>query len=388
MARGLSINTSEPGGEEFPFFRLFVIETPRGETLTIHALADSESATAAFRLQFRPGEFATIDTEATVFARRDIAGLGIGGLQTTYYFGPNDRQGVDDLRVAAAENDALQIERGNGEWVYRPLANPARLQLSAFGDKNPGGFGLLQRQRAFSAFEDDNQGFERRPTVFNRMIGDWGAGAVELIELPTRNDINDNIIAYWRPAEPLKAGQSRLFAHQQVWCRELPDGPKGPIVSQSRSGAGAVEGARRFLVEFKGDALKGLPRAALSYALSASDGAFLSQRLRHAPDQGVARLVFEIDGKGAATVELRAALAIEGRAAFGDLALPMGGVSVADPDLALAPAPWLPPPAPLDMPAQRLDEAPDIPPARAQRFQLSVMLRRLAIFGGAPSSPP
>jgi periplasmic glucans biosynthesis protein len=316
MARGISVRTSEPGGEEFPAFRSFFIEQPiPGEPLIIHAIADSESLSAAFRFAFRPGNMAFIDTEMTVFARSEIANFGIGGLQSTYFFGPNDRQGIDDLRVAAYENDGIQMHRGNGEWLWRPVSNPADLQISAFVDEAPKGFGLLQRQRQLSSFEDDNQGFEKRPSVMIEPVGDWGKGAVELIEIPTQSDINDNIIVFWRPQGVLNAGDFRRFAYRQTWCWSPPLGPAGPIVLQSRSGLGNTPGTRRFLVEFGGESLKIATTAQIGITLSASTGRIIAQRLRHNAQAGIARLVFEVENQGAPVVELRASLQPAGQKA-------------------------------------------------------------------------
>jgi periplasmic glucans biosynthesis protein len=309
MARGLSLRTSDPGGEEIPAFRMIFIERPMpGEPLTIHAIADSESLTAAFRFVFRPGGIALVDTDMSVFARQDIANFGIGGMQTTYFFGANDRQGVDDLRVAAFENDGLQMHRGNGEWLWRPINNPADLQISAFVDTSPRGFGFLQRQRAASAFEDDNQGFESRPSVFVEPVGDWGAGSVELIEIPTQSDINDNVIAYWRPAKTLAAGESMRFAYRQSWCWEPLSVSGGAKVIQSRSGAGIGTANRRFLVEFAGETLKGIPASEIGIELSAVPGKIVSHLLRHDPVTGIGRLIFQVESDGSAVTELRAVL--------------------------------------------------------------------------------
>jgi periplasmic glucans biosynthesis protein len=309
MARGLSVRTSEPGGEEFPTFRMFFIEKPeKGAPLVIHAIADSESLSAAFRFSFTSGEMAVMETDMTVFARTEIANYGIGGLQTTYFFGPNDRQGVDDLRAAAYENGGLQMQRGNGEWLWRPISNPADLQISAFVDQTPKGFGFLQRQRDLTAFEDDNQGFETRPSVWIEPVGDWGAGMVELVEIPTTSDINDNIITYWRPEGALGSGEQRQFIFRQSWCWTPPTAPDGPTIIQSRSGNGGAATSRRFMIEFSGESLKQLAANDIKVELSSSGGRFITQRLRHDLGSPVARLSFEIDNDGGTTIELRAVL--------------------------------------------------------------------------------
>ena len=55
-ARGLSIRTADPRGEEFPAFRSFWIEKPAlgDNALVIHALLDSPSVAGVYRFTLRP----------------------------------------------------------------------------------------------------------------------------------------------------------------------------------------------------------------------------------------------------------------------------------------------------------------------------------------------
>ncbi len=217
MARGLTLKAGDPKGEEFPQFRAFWIEQPSAQSdrLVIHALLDSESVCGAYRFTVRAGDVSIIDTEITLFPRAPVENYGIGGMTTTYLFGANDRRGVDDVRPSVFESSGLQIKNGNEEWIWRPLQNPDTLQISAFVDPSPRGFGLLQRERDYSAFLDDDQNFERRPSLWIEPIGEWGPGLVQLIEIPTDNEINDNVLCYWRPKQPLgcrRRSQLRLSA--------------------------------------------------------------------------------------------------------------------------------------------------------------------------------
>ena len=47
------------------------------------------------------------------------------------------------------------------------------------------GVGLLQRDRSFHNYEDLESRFEKRPSMWVELKGEWGQGAVELIEIPT-----------------------------------------------------------------------------------------------------------------------------------------------------------------------------------------------------------
>jgi glucans biosynthesis protein len=155
-ARGLSLKTADPKGEEFPTFKAFWIERPAkgANSIVVHALLDSESATAAYRFTIRPGETTVYDIETTLFPRVQIDQPGLATLTSMYFFGPNDRGGVDDFRPAVHDSDGLGIQNGRGEQLWRPLSNPADLQVSAFVDNSPRGFGLMQRERNFHRYED------------------------------------------------------------------------------------------------------------------------------------------------------------------------------------------------------------------------------------------
>ena len=169
-ARGLSLNTADPKGEEFPIFRSFWVERPAkgANSIVVHALLDSESAAAAYRFTIRPGETTVYDVEAALFPRVQIEQIGLATLTSMFFFAPNDRGGVDDFRPAVHDSDGLAIQNGRGEQIWRPLNNPADLQVSAFVDNNPRGFGLMQRQRDFRAYEDLEARYEKPPERLGR----------------------------------------------------------------------------------------------------------------------------------------------------------------------------------------------------------------------------
>ncbi len=258
MARGLTLKAGDPKGEEFPQFRAYWIERPtaRSDALVIHALLDSESVVGAYRFMLRTGDVSIIDTEVTLFPRAAVENYGIAGMTSTYLFGANDRRGVDDVRPAVHESGGLQIHNGNGEWIWRQLANPETLQISAFVDPSPRGFGLIQRDRDYQSYLDDDQNFERRPSLWIEPIGDWSPGLVQLIEIPTDSEINDNVLAYWRPRQPLAAGGEAFFAYRQFWCWQPPDRPPLAQVTSTRVGRARTAAQRRFVVDFSGDMLR------------------------------------------------------------------------------------------------------------------------------------
>ena len=89
--------------------------------------------------------------------------------------------GIDDFRPEVHDSDGLSIQNGTGEWIWRPLVNPKRLLVTSFSTTDPRGFGLMQRDRSFSDYQDLEQRFELRPSVWVQPKGKWGAGRIELV---------------------------------------------------------------------------------------------------------------------------------------------------------------------------------------------------------------
>lgn len=306
-ARGLAVNTATEEGEEFPFFRAFWLEQPGEGRMVVHALLDGPSASGAFRFTIRPGTETQMDVEATVFARTDIASLGIGPLTSMHLYNAKDRYGYDDFRPSIHDSDGLAIWNGTGERLWRPLHNPERLQISGFADNGPRGFGLIQRERRFSEYEDLEAAYHKRPSLWVEPIGDWGKGAVVLVEIPTLEEIHDNIVAFWRPEQPMLAGDETSFTYRLHWGRDIAADPALLRVVRTLSGRGG-SGARRFAIDFADASGKAPPAASLSLAVHASGGTVLHPILMDNPETGAVRAAFEMDPGGADLVELRADL--------------------------------------------------------------------------------
>jgi periplasmic glucans biosynthesis protein len=308
-ARGLSLNTADPKGEEFPNFRSFWVERPSKDasSIVVHALLDSESAAAAYRFTIRPGETTIYDIEATLFPRVQIEQIGLATLTSMYFFGMNDRGGVDDFRPEVHDSDGLGIQNGRGEQIWRPLNNPADLQVSAFIDNNPRGFGLMQRQRDFRTYEDLEARYERRPSAFIEPIGDWGEGAVHLVEIPTTTEINDNIVAFWRPRAPTRAKGEYVYTYRIHWGVRLPKPLPLAQVVATRIGAGPGE-TRLIVIDFAGENLKAVPPADIKGMVTFDKAKVRNVITQPNPETGGVRLHFELLTGGEKAIELRAQL--------------------------------------------------------------------------------
>jgi len=252
-ARGLALKVGAPEGEEFPIFRAFWVETPSkdSDSIVVHALLDSKSLAGAYRFTIRPGLPTAMDVEATLFPRVDLTSAGLAPGTSMFYFDDNGREGFDDWRPEVHDSDGLLIVNGRGERLWRPLANPKNLQFSGFIDSGTRGFGLLQRDRDYDTYQDYNAGYERRPSLWIEPVGDWGKGSVVLVEIPNVSEVNDNIVAYWQPQDPIKAGSEFAFAYRMFWGNgpQLP----GMIVAASRRGRGDLKHPspiRRFVLDY------------------------------------------------------------------------------------------------------------------------------------------
>jgi len=266
-ARGLAIDTVGGQSEEFPRFTEFWLVKPAANatTLTIYALLDSPRASGAYQFVVHPGGDTVVETRARLFLRAGVATLGIAPLTSMYFFGENQPHRTD-FRPEVHDSDGLMVATGDGEWLWRPLLNPERTLTTSFALGNLRGFGLMQRDRDFRSYEDGEARYELRPSVWVEPIGSWGPGRVELVQLNTVDETNDNIVAYWVPDTTPTPGQPFDVAYRLHWqgAQEMQR-PPGAWVVQTRVGRGYTELAadeQQFVVDFAGPSLAALPRDA------------------------------------------------------------------------------------------------------------------------------
>jgi glucans biosynthesis protein len=303
-ARGLAIGTGEPEGEEFPFFRAHWLETPSEDRFVVHSLLDGPSASGAYRFTIRPGDVTQIDVEATIFAREEIGHIGLAPMTSMFLFDAKDRGEHDDFRPGVHDSDGLAMWNGFGERLWRPLHAPRLLQISAFSDSGPRGFGLIQRERRFTEYEDLAAGFHRRPSLWVEPIGAWGAGHVMLVEIPTNDEVHDNIVAYWRPGTPMAAGNELSLTYRLSWGWDAPDLNGLLRVARTLSGAGP-DGRRRFVVDFSGEGEPNVRASAVQVMARANPGGIVNVSLSENPEVNGLRLSFDLEPDGANQVEMR-----------------------------------------------------------------------------------
>ncbi|UZQ77409.1 glucan biosynthesis protein G [Pseudomonas lurida] len=323
-ARGMAIDTALPSGEEFPRFTEFWIERPKpGEKqLVIFALLDSPRATGAYRLILRPGTDTIVDVKSQMFLRDKVSKLGVAPLTSMYLFGANQPSKVLNYRRELHDSSGLSIHAGNGEWIWRPLNNPKHLSVSNFTVENPRGFGLLQRGRDFSHYEDLDDNYDKRPSAWIEPEGDWGKGTVNLVEIPTADETNDNIVAFWSPAELPEVGKPLDVAYRLHWTMDEKSlhPTDSAWVKQTLRSTGDVkqsnlirqpDGSVAYLVDFEGPSLKALPTdAPVRSQVSVGDNAELVENsVRYNEHTKGWRLTLRMKIKDAGKpTEMRAAL--------------------------------------------------------------------------------
>lgn len=250
-ARGLAVDTAGEQGEEFPEFRRFWIEVPGADdaSLVVYAMLDSPSVAGAYRFEIRPGEETVMQVRSVLFPRRDLDNVGVAPLTSMFLLDPASNRQFDDYRPAVHDSDGLRMISGRGERILRSLANPSTLQISSFVDTDPTAFGLVQGSRAFADYEDAEARYELRPGAWVQPTGKWGAGHVELVEIPTDAEIHDNIAAFWRPDATLPAGQRQSFDYRLSWTESPSDDVPLLRVREVRSGERPKTSVRQFIVD-------------------------------------------------------------------------------------------------------------------------------------------
>ena len=263
-ARGIAINTGSATPEEFPRFSQFWLEA-KGPVTNIYALLDGPSVTGAYKFAAmkNPGRAVIMDVHCVLFFRAGVSRLGVAPLTSMYWYGENERRRAVDWRPEIHDSDGLALWTGKGERIWRPLIDPPQVVTNSFIDSDPKGFGLIQRDRNFEDYQDDGAFYNKRPSIWVEPVGNWGPGAVQLVEIPTDDEIHDNIVAYWRPEIDIASGDSLAFDYRLYWQDREPAYPEDIArVVATRLGIGGIPGqippprnTRKFVVDFTGGPL-------------------------------------------------------------------------------------------------------------------------------------
>ncbi len=328
--RGLAIDTETPSktdapsGEEFPDFREFWIEKPApdSDSLTIFALLDSPSATGAYRFILQPGEDSELDVKSRIFLRKPVQKLGIAPLTSMFLFGPSQPSPTLNYRPAIHDSNGLLVHGENAGWIWRPLVNPEEVEVSEQHIETLKGYGLLQRSHDFHDYEDLIDRYDLRPSAWIEPQNDWGPGSLELIEIPTENETNDNMVALWKPDEMPEVGEAADFNYRMYWTKNESHyhEPSLSWVDSTMRSRGEVrqndlirepDGSIAFIVDFKGPALDSLsPNTQPGVQIDVGDNGELveSQVIRNTAEGGWRAILRVKRNDDARPLEIRAHL--------------------------------------------------------------------------------
>ena len=327
-ARGLTINAG--GREEFPRFSAFWLEQNGGQGMTVYALLESKSVTGAYRMDCRRIDGgaggAVQDIDCELHLRAPVELLGLAPLTGMFWYGENSGAFRGDWRPEVHDCDGLALWTGSGERIWRPLANPPRVVTNSYMDDGPKGFGLIQRDRNFENYQDDSLFYDRRPSLWVEPLGHWGRGAVNLVQLPTQSEQDDNVVAFWTPAAPAAGGQTISASYRLHWGLDAPaDGDQGRIVA-TRVGLGGMggldldrrhtlPGGRKFAIDVEGRALEPLTRdSGAQVEVTASRGRISGVEAFPVTGAKRWRMMFDLSGLDGQPADLRAYLKIGDRA--------------------------------------------------------------------------
>ncbi len=334
--RAVAINTVIPGAEnneEFPDFSAFWIAEAAGGVTEVLALLDGPSLTGAFHFQLRHKPKFVTTVQSVLFPRREVQRFGVAVPTSMYWYSKSNRWFGTDTRPEVHDSDGLFIEMQDGERLWRPLNNPAHIAVSAHKVKSPKGYGLLQRERNYEAYLDDI-GFDKRPNAYLEMLGDWGEGAIELVELPTDREFTDNIVAMFVPAKKPQPGDRLAFNYKIHWSGKDPgkdtgkDPGNSPLVrcvatrankgyrynsKDVRASSSALK--RQVIFEFAGEALAKLKPSQIGLKATLSRGLLLDQKIVPRPkaEPGQIQVILVVDADGEPPVDIRLHLELGGK---------------------------------------------------------------------------
>ena len=323
-ARGLAIDTALAKGEEFPHFTEFwIIEPSKGKPITIYARLESPSVAGAYKFVIQPDVDTSVKVESWLFARDDVNKLGIAPFTSMFLYGENTEKRHDDYRPEVHDSDGVLMVTHADEEIWRPLTNPARLQVTSLSDANPKGFGMLQRDGKWDNYLDAEANYHLRPGLWVTPEAGFEKGRLEVVEIPTKSEIHDNIVAFWTPEKPFKAGESLYFAYELKTVEQNPFVSELASVVRTRQGKAVLPGdefkddalstTRQFSVDFIAPSDIAFDNDSMKLVVQGTNGTISQQRLYLVADGQEWRATFFVEPKEKQTVDMRAYIEKDGK---------------------------------------------------------------------------
>jgi periplasmic glucans biosynthesis protein len=315
-ARGLALDSGESDRpEEFPIFTDWWLGKPQKEDTEVRlfAILDSVSCTGAYEFLIRPGETTVCDVEAVLYLRATntihavnpkrppIATIGLAPLTSMFWFGKNSERKPDDYRSEVHDSDGLLAHMDSGEWLWRPLDNPSVMRNQIFYAPNIRGFGLMQRERSFAAYQDSFNLYHLVPSVWVEPHGDWHEGSLHLVELNSGFEGLDNIVVFWDPKNKPAPLQPYHFGYTLKW----QSGDADIKLSENRAVSTRVgldlscQDCRQIVIDFDGPKLDALPENSppVAIANSSTNAVILNNQVTRNTDLGTWRIILKMQPK-------------------------------------------------------------------------------------------
>ena len=311
-ARGLALDSGESGHpEEFPIFTDWWLGKPHPDDteVRLYALLDSPSCTGAYEFLIRPGDTTIANVEAVLYLRdpaktkgvkTNLVTIGLAPLTSMFWFGKNSERKFDDYRSEVHDSDGLLARMSSGEIIWRPLNNPSVMRHQIFNAPDIRGFGLLQRERNFAAYQDSFNLYHLTPSVWVEPHGNWGEGNLHLVELNTAYEGLDNIVAFWDPKNKPAPLQPMRFGYTLYWTREGDLKLSENRAVSTRVGLDTtVQNRRQFVIDFDGPKLDALPedRAPQAIANCSPNADIVANVVTRNPYLGTWRVVLKLQPK-------------------------------------------------------------------------------------------
>ena len=327
-ARGLALDCGETDrSEEFPIFTDWWLGKPQPDArgLTLFAMLDSVSCVGAYQLLIRPGETTVVDVEAVLYFRETnmvqavdanrlpVRTIGLAPLTSMFWFGKNSERKFDDYRPEVHDSDGLLARLDGGEVLWRPLDNPAVMRHQVFPAPNIRGFGLLQRERTFAAYQDSFNFYQLVPTVWVEPHGNWGDGDLHLVQLSANYEGFDNIVAFWDPRNKPAPLKPFRFGYTLCWTRETDMKLSDNKVVSTRIGLGPnCVNCRQIVIDFAGPGLDAIPEDNPPQAVAScsTNAAIVDNQIFHLSELNAWRVILKMQPNSGNTdpVDLRCTL--------------------------------------------------------------------------------
>ncbi|HEY1716676.1 MAG TPA: glucan biosynthesis protein G [Verrucomicrobiae bacterium] len=314
-ARGLALNTGETDRpEEFPIFTDWWLGKPQKDDKQLHlyAILDSVSCTGAYSFRIFPGETTVVEVYAVLYFRatnlvqkadpghKPVATIGMAPLTSMFWFGKNSERKPDDYRLEVHDSDGLLVHMGNGEVLWRPLDNPSVMRHQVFSAPDIRGFGLMQRERDFAAYQDSFNFYQLEPSVWVEPRGKWGDGDLHLVELHSSFEGLDNVVAFWDPKNKPAPLQPYRFSYTLYWMSKNEMNLSEEKAVSTRIGLDlSCQDCRQIVIDFDGPKLDAIPEndKPLAIANCSTNAVILNNQIIRNTDLGTWRVILKMQPK-------------------------------------------------------------------------------------------